>query len=313
MYQRRKFLLQSASALGGLLLPDWARAAAIAPPVPLFFKISLAQWSLNRTLFAEKMNSLDFPRVARETYGVDAVEYVNQFFKDKAKNQAYLQDLKQRCADHGVRSLLIMIDGEGDLGDTHKKARKKAVENHYKWVDAAHFLGCHSIRVNAFGQGNAAEVGAAATAGLRRLGTYAAQAGLNVIVENHGGHSSNGQWLAQVIQNTQMANVGTLPDFGNFCVRRDSGQEWGGQCLEQYDPYQGVSEMMPFAKGVSAKSHRFDANGIETSIDYVRMLRIVKAAQYQGYIGIEYEGDTHSEEEGIKLTKALLEKAGAAV
>jgi sugar phosphate isomerase/epimerase len=286
--------------------------AAGDTPKALFFKISLAQWSLHRTIRDRKeLDNLDFAATARNKYGIEAVEYVNQFFADKAKDQAYLGEMKKRADDNGVRSLLIMVDLEGGMAETDAKKRKQAVENHYKWVDAAKFLGCHSIRVNAFSSNPSAEEAAkAAIDGLGKLGEYAKQAALNVIVENHGGFSSNGAWLAGVMKQIGMDNVGTLPDFGNFCLKRDSGKEWGGNCIEEYDRYQGVAELMPFAKGVSAKSHEFDAQGNEVRTDYPRMLKVVKDAGYTGFIGIEYEGDKHSEDEGIRLTKALLEKAG---
>jgi len=207
-----------------------------------------------------------------------------------------------------------MIDNEGGMAETDAKLRNEAVENHYKWVDAAKFLGCHSIRVNAFSSNkNAEEAAKAAVDGLGKLAEYGNGAGINVIVENHGGFSSNGQWLSGVMKTINLPNCGTLPDFGNFCIRRDNktGNPWEGDCVEEYDRYQGVAEMMPFAKGVSAKSHEFDDQGNCIETDYRKMLKVVKDAGYTGRLGIEYEGDKHSEEEGIKLTKALLEKVGA--
>lgn len=276
----------------------------------MFFKISLAQWSLNKDLFGGKLDNLDFAATAKNTYGVDGIEYVNQFFKDKAKDMDYLKQMKQRANDNGVKSLLIMIDGEGGLGDPNSAERTKAVENHYKWVDAAKFLGCHSIRVNAFGEGTSEEVAKAAVDGLGRLSEYGATQGLNVIVENHGSYSSNGKWLTNVMDTINKPNCGTLPDFGNFCVKRDGEGPWGGECIEEYDRYLGVTEMMKHAKAVSAKAHDFDANGNETHTDYRKMMKIVKDAGYRGYVGIEYEGSSMTPEEGIKATKALLEKVG---
>ena len=275
---------------------------------PLWFDISLAQWSLHKTLFADKMDHLDFAKKAKVDFGISGVEYVNQFFKDKAKDMDYLKEMKLRADDNGVTSVLIMCDGEGHLGDTDAKARMQAVENHYKWVDAAKFLGCHSIRVNAAGEGSAEEVAAAATDGLGKLSEYAKTVGLNVIVENHGGYSSNGKWLSGVIAATGLANCGTLPDFGNFCIERSPDG-----CKEMYDRYQGVAELMPHAKAVSAKSHNFDADGWETESDYKRILKTVKDAGYTGWIGVEYEGSDLSEEEGIRKTVELLKMAGAAV
>lgn len=276
----------------------------------LFFNISLAQWSLNKALFSGKMDNLDFAAKAKNEFGISGVEYVNQFFKDKAKDTAYLSQMKQRADDNGVSSLIIMVDGEGNLGDTNAAELKKAVENHYQWVDAAKFLGCHSIRVNAFGRGTADEVKAAAIEGLSKVSEYAKPAGLNVIVENHGGYSSDGQWLTSVMEGVGMDNCGTLPDFGNFCMKRSDGSEWGGECIEEYDRYKGVQEMMPYAKSVSAKAYAFNDAGDETTIDFLRMMKIVKDAGYTGWVGIEFEGEGRTEEEGILATRDLLIKVG---
>lgn len=322
---RRKFLLYGSQlSLGASLLTlsacgnsnnegnsDISSGDDAAPPptVPdLWFDISLAQWSLHRSIRAGNIDNLDFAKTAREAFDISAIEYVNQFFADKGKDTAYLNQMKQRAADNGVQSLLIMIDGEGDLGDLDDQIRTTAIENHYQWVEAAKLLGCHSIRVNARGDGDREAVAAAATDGLRRLSEYAAQENINVIVENHGGLSSDGGWLASVIKNTGMANCGTLPDFGNFCIEQgDNG------CAIEYDRYQGVQELMPLAKAVSAKTHDFDEAGNETNTDYHKMLRIVKDAGYQGFIGIEYEGSNDDEMAGIIATKELLLQAGRAI
>lgn len=257
------------------------------------FKISLAEWSLNRTLRKGLITNMDFPRIAKETYGLDAVEYVSTFFRDKAEDTGYLTQLKNECEKYGVKSLLIMVDGEGNLADTSLAARTKAVENHYKWVKAAKFLGCHSIRVNAGGRGTMGQTQAAAIDGLGRLAAYAADYGINVIVENHGGNSSYGKWLAEIMKAVNRPNCGTLPDLGNFY---------------EYDRYKGVAELMPFAKGVSAKTHDFDENGNETQIDYERMMKIISDSGFKGYIDVEYEGNKLSEDEGIKATIALLRR-----
>jgi sugar phosphate isomerase/epimerase len=264
------------------------------------FSISLAQWSLNRRLFAGDLDPLDFPQFAKSNFGIMAVEYVNQFFMDKATDRTWLGELKSRCEGEGVRSVLIMCDREGNLGDPDAAARTLAVENHYKWVEAAAFLSCHSVRVNAGSAGTWDEQRALAADGLRRLSEFARDFDLGVIVENHGGLSSNGQWLSQVISDVGLPNCGTLPDFGNFFITR--------QPPEEYDRYRGVTELMPFARGVSAKSYGFDSEGNETTIDYRRMLRIVLDAGYRGHIGVEWEGMTPGDVEGVKLTQALLER-----
>ncbi len=275
----------------------------------MFFKISLAQWSLHKTIFAGQLDNLDFAAKAA-SLDIHGIEYVNQFFKDKAEDTAYLSEMNKRAADNGVKQLLIMIDGEGGLAEVDAAKRNEAVENHYKWVNAAKFLGCHSIRVNAFGVGSAEEVAAGAVEGLGALATYAAKENINVIVENHGGYSSNGQWLSGVMKQINMPNCGTLPDFGNFCIKRDSGEMWGGNCIEEYDRYQGVSELMPFAKAVSAKSNNFNESGDDTGTDYLKMMQIVKDHGYTGYVGIEYEGDVLGEVEGIIATRDLLRRVG---
>lgn len=273
--------------------PDAKHAASKADPI---FRISLAEWSLHRALQSGRLDHLDFPKTASKDYGIQAVEYVNSFFAKKG-DQAYLAELKKRCEDLGVRSVLIMCDNEGHMGDPDEKARLKAVENHRKWVDAAKFLGCHSIRVNARSEGSPEEQAKLCADGLRRLCEIGDQSGINVIVENHGGISSNGAWLAGVMKMVAHPRVGTLPDFGNFRISE----------TEQYDRYKGVAEMMPFARGVSAKSHDFDEKGEETTKDYRRLLRIMLDAGYHGHLGIEYEGDRLSEPDGIRATKKLIE------
>jgi len=266
-----------------------------------WFEVSLAQWSNHKSLRAGEQSNLEWITNARARYDLGAVEFVNSFFKDKARDEVYLDEMKQRAADADVSMLLIMIDGEGALAHQDAPQRSKAVENHKRWIEAAGHLGCHSIRVNAAGGGDAQEMMQRAADSLVQLADYGEPYGVSVIVENHGGRSSNGAWLAGVMRTADDSRVGTLPDFGNF----DMG---GG---EQYDRYLGVTELMPFAKAVSAKSHDFDEAGDETSTDYRRMLGIVKAAGYSGYIGIEFEGGEHSEDEGIILTRDLLTRIRA--
>lgn len=310
MHTRRSFLTRTAAgaAVGTAALTPFGAAASaasagFAAPTPGprqdendLFEISLAQWSLHRALKSGELDNLDFAKTAREECDIHAVEYVNSFFKDKATDFRYLAEMKQRADDLGVRSLLIMIDGEGSLAAPDDAARRKAIENHFRWIAAAAFLGCHSIRVNAGGSTDWDQGMALAADSLRRLAEIAEPYGLNVIVENHGGLSSNGKWLAGVMQRADHPRVGTLPDFGNFNLGRG----------ETYDRYQGVAELMPWAKAVSAKSHEFDAEGNELRTDYTRMLGIVKDAGYRGFVGVEFEGRGVPELEGIRLTRDLL-------
>lgn len=304
-FNRRQFLAASSAvaAAGASANLAWAYHPAPTTPKEELFKISLAQWSLHRALQGGKIDNLDFAKISKEDFGIEGIEYVNQFFKDKGKDQKYLGEMKQRAADHGVTSVLIMVDGEGALGDANKDKQKKAVENHYQWVAAAKFLGCHSIRVNAQSSGSYDEQVSRAADGLRSLSEYAQDSDINVIVENHGGLSSNGQWLAQVIRKVNLPNCGTLPDFGNFRVGRDKKT---GQDIS-YDRYMGMSALMPFAKAVSAKSHDFDDEGNETHTDFMKVMQIVLDAGYHSWVGIEYEGGKLNEYEGIKATKKLLE------
>jgi sugar phosphate isomerase/epimerase len=289
-------------SLLGCIAPSLAAAAGgPGKPSEKLYDISLAEWSFHRALQSGAMSNLDFPGVARERFDIGAVEYVNTFFQDKATDFGYLRELEKRCLDAGVKSNLIMIDSEGDLGDADDAARASAVRKHLRWIAAASFLGCHSIRVNARGSGAPEEVKKRAADSLRQLGEYGDPYDIDVIVENHGGISSNGKWLAEVMRRANHPRVGTLPDFGNFDM--DDGKT--------YDRYQGIAEMMPFAKAVSAKSYEFDERGEEVRIDYHRMLKIVVDAGYRGYLGIEYEGDKHSEDDGVRLTKALLERVRA--
>ena len=299
--------------MGGLSVPKLISCK----PKPRDFEISLAQWSLHRSLYSGELDHLDFAKTSKENFGIDAIEYVNSFFFEKAEDKSYLREMKTRADDYGVKSLLIMCDNEGSLGDPNNQKRQKAVENHYKWHEAAKYLGCHSIRVNAYltESLHGLEVGdytktgsyenqvSLAADGLRKLTEFGANIGINTIVENHGGLSSDGAWLASVMKAVDHPMCGTLPDFGNF---RIEGDRW-------YDRYKGVKELMPFAKAVSAKSHDFDSNGNETRTDFFRMMDIVMDAGYSGYVGIEYEGSEMDEMSGIKATKDLLERVKSGV
>jgi sugar phosphate isomerase/epimerase len=300
----RRLFLESAAA-GGAMISLASRSDAAPFDVPSKpkpgkigdFKISLAEWSLHKALFAGKIHNIDFPKIAREEYGIEGVEFVNQFFKDKAHDSAYLKDLKTRAKDLGVTCVLIMIDGEGDLSAEAAADRTKAVENHKKWVDAAAELGCHAIRVNTGEHYGPTEVGPISEAcGL--LTDYGAANQIEIICENHGGPSSNPDALVALMKAVNKPTFGTLPDFGNF------PEKDGKYTVDIYD---AIARMMPYAKGVSAKSYDFDESGKETKLDFARILKIVTDAGYHGFVGIEYEGSRLGEPEGIRATKRLLE------
>jgi sugar phosphate isomerase/epimerase len=301
MKNRRQFIKTGLFAsLGAGLLPNVLAHSNLGFGGSGIFKISLAEWSLHNMIEAGELENIDFPAFAKNTFGIEAVEYVNSFFFDKAKDKTYLKELNKRAKNEGVKNVLIMIDNEGQLGDKDVAARTKAVENHYKWVEAAQFLGCHSIRVNAGGQGSREELAKAVRESLDTLCLFAKDYNINVIVENHGGYSSDAKWLTSVIKDVDLPNCGTLPDFGNFTISQET--------QEKYDKYLGMEELMPFAKAVSAKCYDFDEQGQETSMDFGRIINIVKDGGYKGYIGIEYEGSRLSEVEGVKAAKTLLEE-----
>ena len=301
--KRREFIKKSASLTAGVTLGGLSSTLLNGCNNKMSFKISLAEWSLHRALNSKEIDHIDFAAIAKNDFSINAIEYVNSFFFNHAKDNAYLIKMKNRADDHGVKSLLIMCDNEGNLGEPEEKRRIQAVQNHYKWAEAAKFLGCHSIRVNARSFGTYDEQIKLAADGLRRLVEFGDNIEINIIVENHGGLSSNGEWLSSVMKEVNHPRIGTLPDFGNFRIENDN---W-------YDRYKGMEELMPYAKAVSAKSHEFDKNGDETGSDYYRMMDIVLENGYNGYVGIEYEGSKHSEMEGIRLTNKLLKKIQSSI
>lgn len=285
-----------------------------------FFKLSLAQWSIHKMVFDENVDPYTFAEKAKK-WGFTGLEYVSAlYYKELEKTNfskeamaLFVEKCNAESKKYDMKNLLIMIDGQGDLATTNAKERKVAVENHYKWVDAAAAMGCHSIRVNLSGSTDPEEWISNAVDGLTQLAVYAKEKNVNIIVENHGGLSSDAAKLAEVMKKIAMPNCGTLPDFGNFCLRREDGSVYNGPCAEEYDRYQGTRELMPYAKGVSAKSYNFDASGNETTIDFYKMLQIIKDSGYKGYIDVEYEGEELGEEAGILATKELLLKVADSI
>ena len=278
------------------------------------YQFSLAQWSLHKDLFAKKKDPMNFAQDAKDL-GFSGLEYVSQLYvgdlvdypMKKLGIDAILKELKRRSDSLNMQNLIIMVDREGDLSFSDEDQTEKAIENHKNWIDAAAYLGCHSIRVNLFGNQEPEIWVKNSVRSLKALGAYGATKKVSILVENHGGLSSDAALLARVMKEVNMKNIGTLPDFGNFCVKREGGARWSAPCVEEYDKYKGMEELMPFAKGVSAKSYDFNEAGDETTIDYYRMMDIVNKSGFKGYVGVEYEGEDPIP--GIKATKALVEKA----
>jgi len=311
--KRRDFIAKSAQAGAalstlGIYACNATKGKKVMGKFPnnkeLFFRISLAQWSFNRALFGGTLNHLDFAAKSR-SLECEGLEYVNGFFFDKAQDIPFLNEMNTRAKGEGQENVLIMIDREGNLADANTKERLKAIENHFKWVDAAHHLGCHSIRVNLGGGKNKEDAVKAAIDSMTKLSDFSKDSGINILVENHGGFSSDGKWMSDVFSQLKNENCGTLPDFGNFCI--NYGEEG---CIEEYDRYIGMKELLPFAKAVSAKSHDFDAQGNEIHTDFLKVMRMVKDVGYKGFVGIEFEGSGVSEEQGVILTRDLLRKIG---
>ena len=299
--KRRSFLKHSLVTSGALLTLDTLADHIKHPNL----KLSLAEWSLHRALESKQIDNLDFPGIAKNTYGIDAVEYVNQFFQ--SADTSYTSQLLKRSNDAGVVNHLIMIDNEGPLALPSDKERLAAVDNHKKWIEAAKYIGCKTVRVNLHGDGATPDKKIASIDSLSRLGEFAKPLGINVVVENHGSDSSKGEWLVEVMKGVDKQNVGLLPDFGNFCITHPWGSTETG-CENAYDRYKGIKEMLPYAKGVSAKTYDFDQNGEQPLMDYKKLLGIVNDSGFKGYIGVEFEGANQSEDSGIRNTIALIKK-----
>ena len=311
MKSRRSFIKESLVGAGALMTASPFRLPIFRDPD---IRISLAEWSFHRALESGKMDHLDFPSRAKNEFGISVVEYVNGFFggtkmnfREAAKNIAYLNEMLKRSQDAGVINHLLMCDDEGPLSSTNEKERLESVDNHKKWIEAAKILGCATVRVNLHGEGSADDRKKASVDALSRLGEFAKPFQLNVVVENHGSVTSNADWLTDVMIQVGKDNVGTLPDFGNFCISHPWGTIQEG-CTDMYDIYKGIQQLLPYAKGVSAKTYDFDTKGEQPLMDYKRLIDIVKASGFKGYIGIEYEGINQPEDEGVLNTQKLLKK-----
>lgn len=266
------------------------------------YDISLAAYSVHRAVETGQFTMLDMPKVVRQEFDIGAIELWNQNFE--STDSGYLDQIAKNAVDNDVKYLLIMVDREGDIGAESRDERREAVRRHAKWIDVAADLGCHSIRMNWRGAPDEVVHDAKAlrafinrsVRSFRRLCDYGDRKNVSVIIENHGGPSSYPEAVVQLMVSVDHHRFGTLPDFGNF--------------PEEVDPYLATDLLMNFAKAVSAKCYDFDdATGEETKLNYARLIEIVADKHgYDGYIGIEYEGDRLSEFDGVKACKKLLEK-----
>ena len=329
---RRDFLTTAVMGAAGIglaaAIPNYLYAKSHTNKDELFFKLALSQFSLASQFWSKKLDPLDFPAKTKKDFGIEGLDYCSMFFADKAKDTQFLTELKKRSADNGCYNLRIMVDGEGVLGDPNATERIKAIEKHYKWIDAAALLGCPMIRVNVEGEGKPDEVAKAAEDSLAKLIEYGSKSKVDVIVENHVGISCNGDWLAGVMKSLNNKHCGTLADFGNFCINRTKPEAqtidayMKTKCLEEYDRYKGITELMPYAKGVHAKTHLFDADGNDTETDFNKMFSIIKKSGFTGWVSIEYEGGLFKmyapeskyldDDAGVLATKKLVERAGKA-
>ncbi len=288
--QRREFIKTTGSALLAVgALTNIARGSETM--VKGKFDISIAAWSWHKMLFAGEVKQIDQPRLAREA-GATGLELVNAFFP--SPQYSYLNNLIKTAENEGIKILLIMCDDEGNMSSDNHKERTQAVINHKKWLDIGAVLGCHSIRCNSGHQDDPSEAMKYAADSFNELSTYGRQYGMNVIIENHGGYSSDPKWLCGLMDKVGVDNFGTLPDFGNF--------------PEEINKYDAVEALMKYAKAVSAKCYDFGEDGNETKIDFARMMKIVLDAGYHGYVGVEYEGSRLSEFDGIKACVKLLKR-----
>lgn len=311
MIQTRRDFMAGAAA---------AALAARAADRPVKDDISLAAWSLNRSFFVgAKWKLLDLPRIVRTEFGINGLELVNSFFENPMMR--YLQQLKNNAAGHGVAFVLIMVDGEGDMIAVDRKQRMQAAVAHRKWVDIAHYLGCHAIRCNlggAFRNNEWKSDGDLVNRAAESFGNlleYARGADLNVVIENHGGASSDPEILPRVMKAVNSPHFGTLPDFGNVNP--------GG------DPVQLLRSVLPWAKGISVKASWLPDGTHTQAWDLEKMIGICRDAGYHGFWGIESslgaprrkpeegapkpppptpEALWEDELRGVKLTKAVLER-----
>jgi len=291
LLSRRELVKQFAIGAGVLALPQFLQAKGTLESNGL--TLAVQQYSFNRQLRDGTFDILDFPKTVVDGTGITALEYFNGHILDKVRDTRFFRELKKRSNDVGATCTMMLCRSDIALDSPDSSTRYNAVEGYIPWMEAVRLLGGNAIRVDCRSDGDFEEQKKYAIDGLRQLCDVAAPFGMNILVENHGGFSSNGKWLADVMSKVEKRNCGTLPDFQNF---------------HGYDPYVGVEELMPYAKIVCAKSKEFDSDGNETNVDYRRMMKIVLDSGFKGSIGIEFEGHGMDPVKGILATKRLIER-----
>ena len=325
---RRKFLKNTFSVFSTTLLAPNLFAKKIDKSK---MDIGLQMYSFAPLIMQGKFDLLGFPDLVKNTYGINGAEYWSIPFMGRENDRDFLNDLKRRSDDNGVDNLIILVDdidiktmqSGPSLASSNKNDRDTAIDYHKKWVDVAKNIGCHSIRINLRSEEeNDQKILENSSESISKLIEFSKQDIISIVIENHGGITGDADWLVSLMKNVDSKHLGTLPDFGtyNFCIKRGNlnFQSLSENCEDQYDKYLGVKKLMPYAKGVSAKSHEFDKDGEELSTNYSRMIKIISESNYKGYITIEYEGAMKgmfggegtylSPHEGILATKKLINK-----
>ncbi len=270
-------------------------AAAITPSVigselfgstPRLIKddISLAQWALVDEVKSGKWKTLDFAKIARNDFGLNGIEFVNTLFE--VTTEGYLKKLRKNADDNGVTMVLIMVDDEGDGCGATKEERNQFAINHRKWIDAAAYLGCKSIRTNCRGPENAdkAEALKWAAESYNMLLEYAVPAKISVLIENHGGVSNDADWMVSLMKEVDNLYFGTYPDW-----RRPA---------DNFDNVDYLKKMLPFAGGMSYRNQ-------PTEELTAKMIKLAKDSGYRGWYGIESSGREEIKK-GIELLKKYL-------
>ena len=261
---------------------------------PNRFQIGIQEYTFHRWIKSGKLTHLDYPGLVKRELGITHIEYWNRPFNGKHTDKAFVGELVKCTTGEGMKNVLILVDAKNQLDAKDAAQRDRAVDEHKGWIDCAAQLGCDAIRVNCRSGGDKQENLKNAGLGLGALCDYAKDTPVKVVIEPHGGHSQDPDWLLAAMKEIDRPNAGLLPDFNNF---------------GKYDRYDGVTKSLPFAPAVCAKALKFDEQGNEVNTDYFRMLKIVYESDYSGVISIEFEGHGIDPVEGSRQTKTLIERA----